>query len=180
LVALLVNQAIGYYLPGVAPVQFEEGDPVKLKVNKLTSVHTQLPYKYYSLPFCKPEKVDDEVENLGEILRGDRIESSDYKIFAGVDDSCRVLCEKSYTADQVKQFSEKVNYEYRVHWIIDNLPAAVPKMIQEANGETTVIYDTGFPLGFKGSDEIPDTKKGQAFINNHINIKLLYHVNPEV
>lgn len=32
---------------------------------KLTSSHTQLPYEYYSLPFCQPEKVVYNAENLG-------------------------------------------------------------------------------------------------------------------
>jgi len=32
---------------------------------KMTSSKTQLPYEYYSLPFCKPEHVDHKSENLG-------------------------------------------------------------------------------------------------------------------
>lgn len=31
------------------------GEQVELKVNKLTSVHTQLPTDYYGLKFCKPK-----------------------------------------------------------------------------------------------------------------------------
>lgn len=69
-----------FYLPGVAPIDFQEGEVVPLKVNKLTSIHTQLPYQYYSLPFCKPKQVQDKKENLGEILRGDRIENSLYTV----------------------------------------------------------------------------------------------------
>lgn len=42
----------GFYLPGVAPVTFEFCLNVEVKVNKLTSVHTQLPLDYYSMPFC--------------------------------------------------------------------------------------------------------------------------------
>jgi transmembrane 9 superfamily protein 2/4 len=50
-------------------------------VNKLTSVHTQLPYKYYDkLPFCAPTTIEDKAENLGEILMGDRIENSNYEV----------------------------------------------------------------------------------------------------
>jgi transmembrane 9 superfamily protein 2/4 len=68
-------------LPGVAPVEYKDGEPVPLKVNKVDSVHTQLPYKYYSLPFCKPKGgIQDKAENLGEILLGDRIENSDYEV----------------------------------------------------------------------------------------------------
>lgn len=42
----------GFYLPGVAPVTFEFCQNVDVKVNKLTSVKTQLPLDYYSMPFC--------------------------------------------------------------------------------------------------------------------------------
>lgn len=129
---VLVQQAHSiFYLPGVAPQEFGYGKPVELKVNKLTSVHTQLPYKYYSLPFCRPTKIQDKVENLGEILRGDRIENSMYEvkhvcgflsdtlqINAKIPVSCKVLCLKNYTKSQVKDFSEKVGYEYRVHWLV--------------------------------------------------------------
>ena len=55
-------------------------DPLLVKVNKLTSTKTQLPYSYYSLPFCKPDSIVDSAENLGEVLRGDRIENSPYVV----------------------------------------------------------------------------------------------------
>jgi Endomembrane protein 70 len=51
-----------------------------VKVNKLTSIKTQLPYSYYSLPYCKPNVIVDSAENLGEVLRGDRIENSPYVV----------------------------------------------------------------------------------------------------
>jgi len=175
---LLINGVWSFYLPGVAPVQFLDGEPVELKVNKLTSVHTQLPYKYYSLPFCQPDIIVDKVENLGEILRGDRIENSMYEIHTGENVNCKVLCAKEYTKEDIEKFAEKVKYEYRVHWIVDNLPAAIPKTYQDANGEPTTVYETGFPLGFKG--ESVDGKKEVYFINNHVHIKLLYHENADL
>lgn len=33
---------------------------------KLTSSRTQLPYEYYSLPFCQPSKITYKAENLGK------------------------------------------------------------------------------------------------------------------
>ena len=36
----------GFYLPGVAPIEYEKGHKVDLKVNKLTSTKTQLPYEW--------------------------------------------------------------------------------------------------------------------------------------
>ena len=57
-----------------------QGAELKVKVNKLTSTKTQLPYSYYSLPYCPPEHIVDSAENLGEVLRGDRIENSPYVV----------------------------------------------------------------------------------------------------
>ena len=59
---------------------YMQGDSLNVKVNKLTSIKTQLPYSYYSLPYCKPKKIVDSAENLGEVLRGDRIENSPYEV----------------------------------------------------------------------------------------------------
>ena len=59
-----------------------QGDKVTLKVNKLTSTKTQLPYDYYSIWFCRPEHIVSSAENLGEVLRGDRIENSPYEVIA--------------------------------------------------------------------------------------------------
>lgn len=58
-----------------------QGDPITLKVNKLMSVKN-LPYEYYSLPYCRPDKIISSAENLGEVLRGDRIENSPYQVQA--------------------------------------------------------------------------------------------------
>jgi transmembrane 9 superfamily protein 2/4 len=52
----------------------------KLYVSKLTSTKTQMPYDYYSLPYCTPKKFGLKSENLGEVLSGDRIENSVYKV----------------------------------------------------------------------------------------------------
>ena len=57
-----------------------QGDPLNVKVNKLTSIKTQLPYLYYSIPYCRPNTIIDSRENLGEVLRGDRIENSPYVV----------------------------------------------------------------------------------------------------
>ena len=43
-----------FYVPGVAPQDFTENMKIDVRAIKMTSSHTQLPYEYYSLPFCKP------------------------------------------------------------------------------------------------------------------------------
>lgn len=58
----------------------EQGGSLPVKVNKLSSTKTQLPYDYYYLNYCKPKKINNNAENLGEVLRGDRIENSVYTV----------------------------------------------------------------------------------------------------
>lgn len=87
-----------------------------LKVNKLSSVRNQLPYEYYSLPYCRPEKIESSAENLGEVLRGDRIENSLYQIAMRVDEQCKVLCRiMAMTSAQADAFRNKVDDDYRVN-----------------------------------------------------------------
>ena len=49
--------ARGFYIPGVAPVEYKDGDVVDVKAVKMTSTKHPLPYEYYHLPFCQPEKL---------------------------------------------------------------------------------------------------------------------------
>uniref|UniRef100_A0A8D3EBL9 Transmembrane 9 superfamily member n=1 Tax=Scophthalmus maximus TaxID=52904 RepID=A0A8D3EBL9_SCOMX len=70
-----------FYLPGLAPVSFcEEGQSlIQLFVNRLDSVESVLPYEYDVFDFCKDAKEMRPSENLGQVLFGERIESSPYK-----------------------------------------------------------------------------------------------------
>lgn len=57
-----------------------QGDELKVKLNKLTSLMTQLPYTYYSLEYCKPTQIVESAENLVEVLHGHHIENSPYVV----------------------------------------------------------------------------------------------------
>jgi transmembrane 9 superfamily protein 2/4 len=171
----------GFYLPGVAPIEYEKGHKVDLKVNKLTSTKTQLPYEWYSLPFCKPEEVVNQAENLGEVMRGDRVMNSAYEIKMHIEESCKVLCRIEYKDADAKEFTGKINEDYRVNWIVDNLPAAT-RVVEPATptspSRIITIYERGFPLGFKGSADIPGTQDGVNYVYNHHRLVFKYHDEP--
>ena len=58
-----------FYLPGSYMHTYSNGDNIYAKVNSLTSIETELPYSYYSLPYCKPlGDIKKSAENLGELL----------------------------------------------------------------------------------------------------------------
>ena len=91
----------------------------------MTSVHTQVPYDYYALKFCKPRSgVQQAQENLGEFLTGDRIENSPYQLFMEQDQFCNILCMEHVKSHDVQAFKAIIKEEYHHNWIIDNLPAA--------------------------------------------------------
>ena len=52
-----------------------------MEANSLVSSETEMPYDYYSMPFCKPDegvKKASGTINPGTILMGIRIENSPY------------------------------------------------------------------------------------------------------
>mmetsp|Transcript_63328 Transcript_63328/g.151080 ORF Transcript_63328/g.151080 Transcript_63328/m.151080 type:complete len:618 (+) Transcript_63328:99-1952(+) len=171
LLALVCAQkAAAIYLPGVAPKQYTQGEQVELKVNKLTSVKTQLPFGYYTLPFCQPEKITLSVENLGEILEGDHIQNSPYIIEGKTNTTCKLLCTQKLTDSAQKKFKSMIDDDYMINWMVDNLPAAT-KYPTVSHGDN--IYIEGFPVGFAD-------KGGKHYINNHVTLWLQYHEDAEL
>ncbi|KAK4755846.1 hypothetical protein SAY87_009603 [Trapa incisa] len=171
LLLLLIHGARSFYLPGVAPEDFQKGDELKVKVNKLTSIKTQLPYSYYSLPYCKPGKIVDSAENLGEVLRGDRIENSPYTFKMREPQMCNVVCQIKLNEKQAKDLKEKIKDEYRVNMILDNLPLVVP--VHRQDQESRPIYQLGFHVGLKG--QYSGSKEEKYFVHNHLAFTVKYH-----
>jgi len=154
----------------MAPIEYQEGGSIDLKVNKLTSVKTQLPYGYYTLPYCAPPAIQESAENLGEILTGDQIENSAYQINMREEVSCKELCKKALTNADKNRFKSMIEDEYSVNWIVDNLPGAMRVAAPEAPGGAYMV--SGFPIGA--------VKKGRHYVYNHVRLSFLYHNNPEM
>ncbi|PIN00246.1 Endosomal membrane protein, EMP70 [Handroanthus impetiginosus] len=174
-ILLFSDNAFCFYLPGVTPQDFAKGDPLNVKVNKLTSIKTQLPYSYYSLPFCHPSKIIDSRENLGEVLRGDRIENSPYVFKMREPQMCNVVCRLMLDAKTTKEFREKIEDEYRVNMILDNLPLVVP--IPRSEQEGPPIYQLGFHVGLKG--QYSGIKDEKYFLHNHLSFTVKFHKDPQ-
>ena len=166
-------------------------ESILVKVVKLDSVKTQLPYDYYSLPFCQPPTIEEgnmrhtdrgtdrldtkrvhnadcplclfsvcvlyplAGENLGEVLSGDIIENTPYKVFMGFEESCQIVCRRTYSNEDLSHFAEKIDEEYRVNWLLDSIPAATKYFTAALPSDDTKEpyvqhYEKGFALGFVG------------------------------
>lgn len=62
---------------------------------------------------------------------------------------CTVTCKIKLDAEAAKDFKEKIDDEYSVNMIVDNLPVAVCKRSLDRSPST--IYEQGFLVGFKGN-----------------------------
>lgn len=154
----------GFYLPGSYPHKYGVGDTLSVKVNSLTSIDTELPFSYYSLPFCKPsEGVKDSAENLGELLMGDRIENSPYKLKMYTNETEIFLCKTSpLSADEFKLLKKRIDEMYQVNLILDNLPA-----IRYTKKDNFLLRWTGYPVGIKVQDAY--------YVFNHLKLTVLVH-----
>ncbi|CAH9136077.1 unnamed protein product [Cuscuta epithymum] len=154
----------GFYLPGSFPHRYGVGDQLSVKVNSLTSIDTEIPYGYYTLPFCKPlEGVKDSAENLGELLMGDRIENSPYRFKMRTNESEIFLCKTSaLSADEFKILKERIDEMYQVNLILDNLPA-----IRYLNKDGFLLRWTGYPVGVK--------VQNSYYVFNHLKFTVLVH-----
>ncbi|KAJ8347912.1 hypothetical protein SKAU_G00265010 [Synaphobranchus kaupii] len=185
-----------FYLPGLAPVSFcEEGkgsskdcqSTIQLFVNRLDSVESVLPYEYDAFDFCQDDQEQRPSENLGQVLFGERIESSPYKFSFMKEETCQKVCSRSYDPSKKEDRKKlyflkkgmKLNYQH--HWIVDNMPVTWCYDVEDGQK----YCNPGFPIGcFVTADGHPKdacvinaqfNKKNMFYIFNHVDIILTYH-----
>lgn len=192
-----------FYLPGLAPVNFCSAQrnnntnsnynnncksDVKLFVNRLDSEESALPYEYSYFDFCQSDSTEWPVENLGQIVFGERIRPSPYQITFLKNESCKLLCKKTYDlspnsgdSQRVDRLRDGVFENYQHHWIVDNMPVTWC-YYTDVNQQYCSI---GFPMGChvdeKGMGRYAClmsprfNQPNSYYIFNHINIKITYH-----
>ncbi|OBA19053.1 endosomal P24A protein precursor [Metschnikowia bicuspidata var. bicuspidata NRRL YB-4993] len=175
-----------FYLPGVAPTNYAEGDSIKLFVNHLTpssnhmasfkskgkSKVTVYSYDYYypKFKFCKPKDgPKKQLESLGAIIFGDRIFDSPFEINMLKEVNCQALCLSPYSKVDSVFVNRNIRAGYSHNWIVDGLPAARHVTERRTN---TDFYSPGFPIGSVDDEE-------QPHLHNHYIIHIEYHKRNE-
>ncbi|GAB5566445.1 transmembrane 9 superfamily member 2 isoform X1 [Prionailurus iriomotensis] len=163
LLSLLLGAAPGprpgaaFYLPGLAPVNFCDEEKksdeckaeIELFVNRLDSVESVLPYEYTAFDFCQASEGKRPSENLGQVLFGERIEPSPYKFTFNKEETCKLVCTKTYHTEKAEdkqklEFLKKsmlLNYQH--HWIVDNMPVTWCYDVEDGQR----FCNPGFPIG---------------------------------
>jgi transmembrane 9 superfamily protein 2/4 len=144
---------------------YSTGETIFAKVNSLTSIETELPFSYYSLPYCKPDGgVKKSAENLGELLMGDQIDNSPYRFRMNVNETVFLCTTSPLNEHQVKLLKQRTRDMYQVNMILDNLPAM--RFVKQ-NGIN--FQWTGFPVGYT------PTNGNEDYIINHLKFRVLVH-----
>lgn len=164
--ALLAEMSQAFYLPGIAPIDYGSGAKLDVMANKLTSAKNQLPFDYYSLGFCGSEDAKSyrsRPVNLGQLLVGERMKPTHYDLGMRQTTSCKVLCSKTFSKNEVKMFQMRIHQEYAVRLNLDNMP-----VVMKAHTATGVpAYHFGYRVGAE--------QDGKFYINNHLKFTVLYN-----
>ncbi|CAG98637.1 Emp70p [Kluyveromyces lactis] len=193
--SLLVSTLIGsllveaFYLPGVAPTTYHEGDDLPLLVNHLTPSQFykhydtdqhdtgdkegflySYDYYYKKFHFCQPAELKKQPESLGSIIFGDRIYNSPFKLQLLKNVECQSLCKSVIPGKDAKFINKLILNGFFQNWIIDGLPAA-RKM--EDTKTNKIFYGNGFELGLVDvlSDYEPDTRSLHDELELQLNAK---------
>lgn len=196
LLATLVVMSEGFYLPGLAPVVYCDKTlqdhkncktDLKIFVNRLNSVETVVPYEYHKFDFCVVDEDNSPTENLGQVVFGERIRPSPYKMTFKQEIKCQSVCKKEYAhgdkekVSKLKFLKNGIALNYNHHWIIDNMP--ITWCYDVENGQK--YCSTGFPIGClvdkdgkqKDACVISNkySEKNTYYVFNHVDVTITYH-----
>lgn len=173
LASACVLSASAFYVPGVHPMDYGMNDSVPLKVGSLISLKSELPYKYYDLPFCKPSKIVSTGANIGEVLAGDLLYNAEYDIRVGNDIACQELCtvkdfnKTGKNGVSFKLFKNLVEDQYRATLRLDNMPAIEALKGLDPSLEWQAYTMIGYPIGIMEGKEL--------YVTNHVTFIVHYH-----
>ncbi|ODV59981.1 transmembrane 9 family protein ASCRUDRAFT_108999 [Ascoidea rubescens DSM 1968] len=185
-----------FYLPGVAPTTYGEGDDIPLLVNHITPSNSHnivnsnggssagtsqskkaktyvysFDYYFPKLHFCRPKdgKLEKQSESLGSIIFGDRIFNSPFEIKMLQNQSCTALCSSVYSKTDTLFVNKIIRSGYYHNWLVDGLPIA--RSLYDT-GTKTKFYGTGFEVGLIDPTNV-------AHLVNHFDIQIEYHKRGE-
>ena len=164
-----------FYLPGVAPTSYKEGDLVPLTVNSLTPVGSNrdgtlrsvVAFDYYhpAFHFCRPNEGPKPVsESLGSILFGDRIMTSPFELKMAMNETCKTLCVAKFDQTSAHFVNKRIGQGFALNWLVDALPAG--QLIVDETTQTR-FYSQGFALG--------QNDQKTMHLNNHYDILVDFH-----
>lgn len=139
---------------------YKKGDKVEVFVNKVGPYfNPHETYHYYSLPVCRPDKIEHKSLTLGEVLDGDRMAYSMYDVRFMQNIDKQVLCQVLVGKQELEQLQEAVEELYYSELVVDDLP--VRSFIGRLEESSLLV--------------VPHTHK--LFLYNHLTFYITYNRN---
>eukprot|EP01068_Selenidium_serpulae_P012168 Selendium_serpulae@DN5778_c0_g1_i3.p1 len=100
------------------------GDEVSVAMNKVWPHSNPMEtYSYYSsLPVCQPGSVEQRSMTFGQIMRGDRLVNSLYKINFAVDTATVSVCSRPMSRSDMAELRKAIDQEYMFEMYVGDLP----------------------------------------------------------
>lgn len=103
--------------------KYKDGDIVDVFVNKVGPYwNPHETYHYYSLPVCRPTKIEHKSLTLGEVLDGDRMAKSLYKIEFNKNVESAKLCTVVLKENDITTLQSAIEDLYYFEFVSDNIP----------------------------------------------------------
>ena len=136
------QSALAWIFFGASPRLFRPGDVLPVKVDRSTSAKTQIQLGYYDLPYCRPNVIHDQVENIGEVLQGNQLQNSLFEFHMLRNESCKVLCTKTLNNEDITSFKNAIVNEYDSNMWLDDLPVLTFLDYIPSEGENDGLKET--------------------------------------
>lgn len=155
-------------------------------MNRLNTEESVIPYEYKYFGFCNPKtEQQSPVENLGQVVFGERIRPSAYQIQFLKNESCKELCTIKYSGNNkesleyLERLKKGMRLNYQHHWIVDNMPVTWCYPISDGRH----FCNIGFPMGcFPDYSpqricevDINYNKQNTYYLFNHVDLTITYH-----
>jgi len=159
---LLLQPCCPLLIPGLQR-EYLEGEELPMRVAKLMSTRTLVPFSYYSLAQCTPRSLEAAAENLGEVLHGDRIFNAPFELRLRRPRAL-ALCRLLLDPQERELWVARIREGYRAHLLLDNLPVGTRRPRDGA----APLLERGYLLGAAAPDG--------AIVHNHLHFTVRYHL----
>lgn len=104
-------------------LKYKEGDHVEIYVNKVGPYwNSHETYHFYSLPICRPTKIEHRSLTLGEVLDGDRMAKSLYDVKFRKDSENVELCTVELKSGDLNHLMSAIEDFYYFEFVSDDIP----------------------------------------------------------
>jgi len=163
----------------VARGVYEDSAEVVVSMNKVWPFSNPTEtYRYYDFPFCKPDTIMPHFMTLGQVLRGDRLVNSIYKINYKKTVERTVVCNKPITETEIQLLKAAIDANYMFELFVADLPIVRPFGVKSTiDHGSTAPHDKYFLVSYM--DFVIGSNEGEvvsANVTQELNLEHLVDI----